>query len=421
MYRCTSSVIGTALVAATVGVRQGSPTSCILFVLYVNVMVKMLKQGSPVDGFLSWLHVLVMMDDTILLSTSRESMQNKIKIMYDFCNSHGMTINNNKTKFMVVKGNSEDKKPFVYNNNIINYTNQYIYLGSPFTDDGSPSTAIKVHANNKMCHALKFISFVNKNNDIPFTIKKKVFDAALMTTMLYGCESWLNGDIKPIDKLYKWCVKQLLGERKTTNNDVCLVELGMPPLKAIVKAKQRKFFSKMWIERNETDRDPLIHAMRIVLNYNDCVSRDIRDMISNNINDVDIAIDTLKSKIENSDSNKLTIYKLVNAQLDVHEIYTKNIKVNEIERMSWTRLRLSAHSLAIEKGRWNRRGRGRLPIEERLCPCGQVQTESHVIESCVLSSQIRHTYNFATVNDLMVIRTDYISVCSIIHKLLSIY
>ena len=58
MYRCTNSVIGTALVAATVGVRQGSPTSCILFVLYVNVMIRLLKQGCPIDGFLSWCSLL---------------------------------------------------------------------------------------------------------------------------------------------------------------------------------------------------------------------------------------------------------------------------------------------------------------------------------------------------------------------------
>ena len=32
MYQYTNSVIGTALIAATIGVRQGSPTSCILFV-----------------------------------------------------------------------------------------------------------------------------------------------------------------------------------------------------------------------------------------------------------------------------------------------------------------------------------------------------------------------------------------------------
>merc|ERR1712055_865035 len=97
---------------------------------------------------------------------------------------------------------------------------------------------------------------------------------------------------------------------------------------ALVEAKQIFFFSKMWIDRSETDRDPLMHAMRIVLNYNDVVSRDIRDMISNNINDVNIAIDTLKSRITNSNSNKLTFYNLINPQLDVHEIYTKKVRVN---------------------------------------------------------------------------------------------
>ena len=71
-------------------------------------MIKMIKQGSAVDGFLSWLHVLVMMDDTVLLSTTREGIQNKIKILYDYCNSHGMTVNNSKTMFMVVNGNDED-------------------------------------------------------------------------------------------------------------------------------------------------------------------------------------------------------------------------------------------------------------------------------------------------------------------------
>ena len=185
-----------------------------------------------------------MMDDTVLLSTTREGMKNKIKIMYDFCNSHGMSVNNSKTKFMVINGSSQDKDCIIYNDNSISYCKQYIYLGSPFTDDGNPSTAIKIHANNKMCHALKFISFVNKNNDVPFTVKKKIFDAALMSAMLYLCESWMNGDLKPIEKLYKWCIKQLLGVRKTTSNDVCLVEMGMSPLRALVKAKQRKFFLK---------------------------------------------------------------------------------------------------------------------------------------------------------------------------------
>ena len=96
----------------------------------------------------------------------------------------------------------------------------------------------------------------------------------------------MNGDLKPIEKLYKWCIKQLLGVRKTTSNDVCLAELGMPPLRALVKAKQRKFFKKMWLERIDIDNDPLMHVMRIVLSYSDSVSRYLRDMTSDFVDDV---------------------------------------------------------------------------------------------------------------------------------------
>ena len=242
-----------------------------------------------------------------------------------------------------------------------------------------------------------------------------------MSAMLYGCESWLNGDLKPMEKLYKWCIKQLLGVRKTTNNDICLVELGFTPLQALVKAKQRPFFQKMWLERNAIVNDPLMHAIQVTLSYNDSMSRYLRDMTRNNINDIEEAQSVLKTKIMNSNSNRLIFYKSINPIFDIHDIYTKNCNVNEIQRVSWTRLRLSAHSLAIEKGRWNRRGRGRLPVEERLCPCGQVQTEAHVIENCILSLQLRQTYDVTTAKDLMLDRTDYAMTCSIIHKLLSLY
>ncbi len=84
-------------------------------------------------------------------------------------------------------------------------------------------------------------------------------------------------------------------------------------------------------------------------------------------------------------SNTLVFHKTINPELTVHDIYTKDVKVINIERLSWTRLRLSAHSRAVEKGHWNRCGWGRFPKEERLCSCGQVQTETHIAEDCLTS------------------------------------
>ena len=43
MYTDTKLILGTAIIAATVGLRQGSPTSCLLFTLYVNDLVENLS------------------------------------------------------------------------------------------------------------------------------------------------------------------------------------------------------------------------------------------------------------------------------------------------------------------------------------------------------------------------------------------
>ena len=86
--------------------------------------------------------------------------------------------------------------------------------------------------------------------------------------------------------------------------------------------------------------------------------------------------------IAESHSSRFTTYSTINPLYVTHSVYSERHTVNDCHRISFTRLRVSGHSLAIETGRWNRRGRGRLPVEERLCECGAVQSEQHVIERC---------------------------------------
>ncbi len=224
MYRATHSIIGTAIVSATVGVRQGSPTSCIIFVLFINDLIKLLKENCGWDGFLSWLHVLVLMDDTVRLSTLMNGMTRNLSLLKHFCNNYGMAVNNKKTTFFDVNVAVERSEPFITVGMTVNLCDKYTYLGSVFTSDGSISTAIVAHAQSKMCHVLKYVSFVKKNADAPFSVKKRIFEAALMSTLLYGCESWLDANLKPMEILYNLCIKQLLGVRMSTCNDVCYVD-----------------------------------------------------------------------------------------------------------------------------------------------------------------------------------------------------
>ena len=100
MYRVTESIIGSAVVTATLGVRQGSSTSCFLFIIYVNELIKVMKEKCNPERFLGWLHVMVMMDDTVILATTRENMITKVEILEQFCEEYGMFVNNSKTKFL---------------------------------------------------------------------------------------------------------------------------------------------------------------------------------------------------------------------------------------------------------------------------------------------------------------------------------
>ena len=195
MYRTTESVIGSALFTSTQGVRQGSPTSCLLFIIFVNMLIRTIKEKCQPEGFIEWLQILMFMDDTVLLSTSRANMYEKLRILKDYCREYGMKVNNEKTQFFVINGGAGDVEPFQVGEMIVEHCTSYIYLGSPFTSDGSVTSSVKLHAKNKLCHVLKFISFLKKNNDIPFIVKRRVFDAALLSSLVYGCESWVCADI----------------------------------------------------------------------------------------------------------------------------------------------------------------------------------------------------------------------------------
>ena len=75
----------------------------------------------------------------------------------------------------------------------------------------------------------------------------------------------------------------------------------------------------------------------------------------------------------NSQTTRCNVYKTINPQYKVHDVYVKIQVINDIHGISFTRFRVCGHRLAVETGRWNRRGRGRLSLNERLCVCGYRQ------------------------------------------------
>ncbi len=80
--------MGTPVVTASIGLRQSCSTSCLLVVRYFfNDFITLIKQSCSADGFLALLLVLVLMDDSLMVSMPRDGMRSKIIILKYFCTS----------------------------------------------------------------------------------------------------------------------------------------------------------------------------------------------------------------------------------------------------------------------------------------------------------------------------------------------
>ena len=104
-----------------------------------------------------------------------------------------------------------------------------MYLGSWFTDDGKPETALKLHEPEHQSSVNKFAIFCHTNTVMPYYYKSLVFDAAIVSSVFYGCETWLISNPSYVIGIYNKLIRCHLGVRENTSIKLCLVEAGKQP------------------------------------------------------------------------------------------------------------------------------------------------------------------------------------------------
>jgi len=65
----------------------------------------------------------------VLMARSPHDLENKLRILKDFCSNIGMIVNTDKTKVMIIKSNKITYDTFAYDNNNLEEVTSYKYLG----------------------------------------------------------------------------------------------------------------------------------------------------------------------------------------------------------------------------------------------------------------------------------------------------
>lgn len=407
----TSTIIGSAHIGTSNGVKQGTPSSCPMFTFLLDYTSDMLQQ-LPNDNWLESLHALMYMDDTVLLATSRQQMLLKVTCLLKAATEINMTVHPAKSKFISI--NCKDRDSFIIDDVEIRHTDQYSYLGSLITAE-TLSKQVKKEINGRLKQTFKFSSFLKKNPMAPFTIKTKVWTSAVQSTILYTCESWMTNTQNMFGCVVNRAVKEMLGVRQQTPNNLALVESGLSHMMDIIETRQINFLQKL---RRSThfQESPLKFALNLAQSVRAASTNYLAQLpqIPGNRH-----LDRVKQEIRSQATTRNMTYLSINTALTPNPA-NNDRTVEETKRIASCRFRLSSHYLAVEKGRWQR-----IPHEQRLCDCGVqgVQDEHHVITICEKTKHIRQEHPDMTFIDLdsFLHRNSNKQTCDIIYKILELF
>ena len=91
------------------------------------------------------LFVLLYADDTVIMSESKEDMQNQLNVFNDFCKKWKLKVNAEKSKVLVFSnGRLLANLKFTYNNRDLEIVPNFSYLGIAFSKSGSFNATKKI-------------------------------------------------------------------------------------------------------------------------------------------------------------------------------------------------------------------------------------------------------------------------------------
>ena len=388
------------------GVKQGDILSPSLFNIFINGIVDELKAGNcdPVQiGEIS-VNCLLYADDIVLLSESKSGLQNCLNILETYCSNWKLQVNVEKSKVLIFNSNGKFCiNEFTYNGSILQTVSKFCYLGLTLKCNGNLNLAMSVLVEKARKAYFKIKKTIGLDNSCK--LLEKLFDSIITPVLLYCCEIWgICNNIDEnsiIEKFHMKFIKEILGVHCKTTNAPCRADLGRQPLWTRIQFSSIKFWNHLITSKNTL----AFKIYKTTVNTNSWTKNIFSifnklgfSFITKKENSIKSLLRSIKQRISDQclqeesakiyNSSKLKFYQVVFNNFKRCG-YTDILK-KKTDRSIISRLRLSAHNLAIEKGR-----HFSIPTDKRfcnICNTQEIEDEFHFLFSCHKYSNHRLTF-----------------------------
>ena len=315
-----------------------------------------------------------------------------------------MKINVNKTKVCVFEKRKQNRNvEFYINNELIETVDNFTYLGVNFLYSGNMSSAVKM-LHDQALRAYNSLLSLFDRVQLDVKTKLSLFNTMIVPILVYGSEVWGVYNFKEVDKLQIRFLKHLLCVKKQTPNNAVYGEFGEIPLSIICKEEAIKFWLKI-MKNGDSPMNYMYHdqcnningpcwaiKMKSIINHlglnflidNFDVNAEYFSMLKSRLRDQ--FIQDWRGSIQSM--SKLDVYCALKTNFKYEE-YLDKIE-NENLHKPFSSIRLSAHKLEIEVGRYTG-----IVRENRICKCCNsniIENEYHFLLCCSKYRHIRLKY-----------------------------
>ena len=407
------------------GTEQGHPLSPDLFKLFIKDLSEMfyIIGDYPYLGEMLITHLL-WADDLILAALDITSLQANITVLHQFCSKWDLSVNIKKTKIIIFERSKLPSEPCscYLGGELIETVPTYCYLGIVFDRNGTFKTASNELRKKSLRAQFGLRRSIMKNS---LSVKSLfiLFDSLIKPVYLYGCQI-----LAPHSDLCKYFSNNF---SETNSGEQFLKRIACDPyekfhlkyIKWSLSVHPKSSNIGSW---GDSGRYPLIlDAIKLSIDYfNRAKNADVNSLLYaafTEQSNLDLEwYHNIKSIIEKFGTGG-SIHDSINTRCNLQSLFClkwQNAKENSAKlefyntlkhkfepekyllisnakhRNALSRLRISAHNLYIERGRYTK---PLTPRDERIClfcaynlNLSVVESELHAINCCGLYSAIRN-------------------------------
>ena len=415
-------------------VKQGCVLSPALFNIFISDLPAIFDASCDSVGLTHTnISCLLYADDLVLMSETDVGLQNCLNKLESYCVKWNLTVNVKKTKIVIFNngGHVYKRFKFFFEGKIVEIVQDYCYLGIVFNASGTfkhAEATLKDKASKSLGRITRYACTVDIDS------ASKLFSSLVLPVGMYGCEVWSAAyfamlkrtniyqlcDKVPLEQIQNKFVKAFLGVSKNATSAAIRGETGVEPILICAVNLLLKFafrVSKMpldslvyhsyleckklmdsnaacWLTGikelldytgNNNVYTTLITGIKIVNPASVCkkitkvlmnrYAAQWKDVINNKFT---ASVRTVQLGNTVDSSSKLRTYCTFKDRY-CRENYLSMMKSRD-SRSAFTRLRISAHNLAIETGRHTK---PKVKLEDRLCTsCNELEDEFHFVMTC---------------------------------------